>query len=220
MASLSFAIGAKLWPVLLAPVLLWPFRKSPMRAAAAAAVLLLVTAALILPVVASTALGEDSGFVQYGETWEMNDALYMVFPAAAKYVLEKIGVEPSESALQRFGRAAALGIVCLVILWLLRNKSSLDEAPGAVLAVVAALFLVSPTQFPWYFAWMLPFLAIRPRGSLLLLTLMLPLYYLKFYYGARNNVDFFHYGVVWLEYLPVWLLLLWEFRAPLLRRRA
>jgi len=39
---------------------------------------------------------------------------------------------------------------------------------------------------------------------------MLPLYYLKFYYIAQDNVAFFHYRIVWIEYTPVFLLATWE----------
>ncbi|MEJ2718432.1 MAG: hypothetical protein P8182_15070 [Deltaproteobacteria bacterium] len=51
---------------------------------------------------------------------------------------------------------------------------------------------------------------IRPHASLLVLNALVFLYYVRFYFKARNNVDMFDYGVVWVEFLPVWFLLLWE----------
>jgi hypothetical protein len=57
---------------------------------------------------------------------------------------------------------------------------------------------------------MLPFLAVRPRFSLLLLTALLPLYYLRFRFVALDRVGVFDHGIVWLEYGPVWILLLRE----------
>ena len=78
------------------------------------------------------------------------------------------------------------------------------------LVVVAALFLLLPAQFPWYYVWLVPFLAIFPRYSLLLLTALLPLYYLRYYLDARGQVNLFDYGIVWVEYAPVWVLLLYE----------
>ncbi len=48
---------------------------------------------------------------------------------------------------------------------------------------------------------------------MLVLTLMLPMYYLKFYFTAHDNVLFFHNRVVWIEYAPVLALALWEWRA-------
>ena len=47
-------------------------------------------------------------------------------------------------------------------------------------------------------------------ASLLLLTALLPLYYLRFYFDARDLVHIHDYGIVRLEFAPVWLLLLWE----------
>jgi hypothetical protein len=81
------------------------------------------------------------------------------------------------------------------------------------LLILAAVLLLSPTQFPWYYVWLVPFLTIRPRLSLLLLTALLPLYYLRFYFVARGNVAIFDLGIVWLEYLPVGWLLIREWRA-------
>jgi hypothetical protein len=57
---------------------------------------------------------------------------------------------------------------------------------------------------------MLPLLALRPRLSLMLLTVVLPLYRLRFYFAARGAAGVFDNGIVWLEYAPVWGLLLWE----------
>jgi hypothetical protein len=78
------------------------------------------------------------------------------------------------------------------------------------LMAIAALFLLSPTQFPWYYTWMLPLLAVSPRLSLLLLTFLLPLYYLRFYFVSLDNVGLFDNWLVWIEYVPVWILLVGE----------
>ena len=75
---------------------------------------------------------------------------------------------------------------------------------------IAALYLFSPTQFPWYSLWILPFLAIQPQRSLLLLTALLPLYYLRYFFAARGLVEVHDMGIVWLEFVPVWCLLIWE----------
>jgi hypothetical protein len=41
----------------------------------------------------------------------------------------------------------------------------------------------------------------------LLLTALLPLYYLRFWLDVRDQSLLFDHGVVWVEFLPVWLLL-------------
>ena len=91
-----------------------------------------------------------------------------------------------------------------------RSASSSFDLCEKCLWIVAALFLLSPTEFPWYYVWVMPFLAIRPRWSLLLLAVLLPIYYLRFYYSARGEAGFFDNVLVWVEYVPVWALLIWE----------
>jgi hypothetical protein len=104
------------------------------------------------------------------------------------------------------------------ISWLARKKSNEPaELFERCLLAVAAVFLLSPTQYPWYYTWMIPFLAIRPRTSLLLLTATLPLYYLRFYFDARGKAGIFDYGIVWLEYVPVWCMIIAEWHK---KRRA
>jgi hypothetical protein len=76
--------------------------------------------------------------------------------------------------------------------------------------IVAVLFLLSPTQFPWYYVWVVPFLALSPSLGLLALTAVLPCYYLRFYFDARDQIALFDYGIVWLEYVPIMVLLIVE----------
>ena len=52
--------------------------------------------------------------------------------------------------------------------------------------------------------WLLPLLAFEPRPSLLLLTVLLPIYYLRFHMVALHMKGLFDNGVVWIEHVPVW----------------
>ncbi len=206
--SLALAAGAKLWPVVLAPVFLRPMIDNRRKLAVAMCVLVVLCAAMFLPVYAG-GLDSESGFTAYGKRWEMNDALFMLILWGCRYSMEAAGLHPGGGQLA--ARVVVLLILSVSVGLLLRGgiKDGRDLC-GKCLFVVAAIFLMSPTQFPWYFIWMLPFLAIRPRASLLLLTVLLPLYYLRFYFAARGSVGTFDYGIVWLEFVPVWLLLAWE----------
>ncbi len=208
MAPLALAAGAKLWPIALAPLFLRPLISSPRRLALALCVICILCAAMFIPVHAGGLDGE-SGFTAYGERWEMNDALFMIFVWGGRYLMKAVGVDSGPE--QLLARVAVALILFALVGALARGeiKDGRDLC-GKCLFVVAAIFLLSPTQYPWYFIWMLPFLAIRPRPSLLLLTVLLPLYYLRFHFAARDNVGVFDYGIVWLEFAPVWLLLIWE----------
>jgi alpha-1,6-mannosyltransferase len=75
---------------------------------------------------------------------------------------------------------------------------------------VAALYLLSPTQFPWYYLWLLPFLTIHSQISFLLLTPLLSLYYMRFYFTARGMANIHDNGIVWVQFVPVWMMLIRE----------
>jgi len=80
--------------------------------------------------------------------------------------------------------------------------------------LVAALFLLSPTQYPWYTVWLAPLLCLYPQRGLLLLTALMPIYYLRFYFAARDQAELFDQYIVWLQYLPVYAMLLMDYFLP------
>lgn len=221
--ALAIATAVKLWPALLMAPLLATLRTRPRVLLASACVFAIVTAILFVPMVATRTLGGSSGLAAYSARWEMNDALFMIFPWTLDRVASLAGHEMTRGELHRGGKAIAACFLLLMVAGICRNlaasKAEDSERKRQIaeswLMIVTALFLLSPTQFPWYFTWFVPLVVLVPRRGLLLLTFTLPLYYLKFYLEARGQVQLFHHGVVWLEYLPVWLLLLWDWgRGP------
>src|SRR4029077_14604847 len=68
---------------------------------------------------------------------------------------------------------------------------------SALALAVAAMILVSP-HYPWYFAWIVPFLCFAPHPSVLYLTAAAPLLYLvpggPDPHGARMTVEAAIYG--------------------------
>ncbi len=215
-AFLALAMGAKLWPLALLPLVLRPILAKPGRLLLALLIFGLLAGAMFLPLYAA-GVTPDSGFLAYGRRWEMNDALFMLFLWGSKLLLGAVRLEPGHG--QLMARVIVLAIVVACIVWLSRRSlTSGADFCGRCLLVVAAVFLLSPTQFPWYFVWLVPFLAIRPRMSLLLFTVLLPLYYLRFYFDARGLKGVFDNGIVWLEYVPVWFMLIWEWSMSRKRR--
>ena len=210
-AVLALAAGVKLWPVLLLPVVLHTADCGARKALAAVILFGALVAVMAWPVVAA-GLGPDSGVTAYARTWEMNDALFMALAWALDGVLRAAGLMDLPSDMP--ARLLVGGFLVAFVVWLCRRPAWDAEALcGRFLAVIAALFLLGPTQFPWYYVPLVPFLAALPRYSLLLLSATLPLYYLRFHFAARGAADVFDHGVVWLEYLPVWLLLAGELAA-------
>jgi len=205
---LALAAGVKLWPVLLLPLILRPPAGTRRRLVASALLFTFLLALIFLPVI-SAGLGDRSGFRAYAERWEMNDALFMVFLWGSRFALDRLGFDPALRHL--VARTFVLGLLLVWTAWCVRAKPRTGIGYfESTLLIVAALFLLSPTQFPWYFVWVLPFLALRPRWSLLLCSVVLPVYYLRFHFSALDRVEVFDNGIVWLEFAPVWALLLWE----------
>lgn len=208
-ASLALAVGTKIWPMVLLPLILRPMGANPRRVLRPLLIFGLMMGVIFLPFCLA-GLGEDSGILAYAQHWDMNDALFLVFSKAAQMILPMIGIPVSQAKL-----VARLFAFALLVLWILKVirrplRDPHDFCERALL-ITAAVFLLSPTQYPWYYLWVLPFLALRPRASLLLLTCLLPIYYLRFYFKVKGGVvSIFDNGIVWLEYIPVWVLLIRE----------
>ena len=212
LVPLAGGIGAKLWPLVLAPLGLRPLCSQPRRLALGVLLLGTLSVLLFLPILTAGS-SEPAGFWAYARHWEMNDAF---FKGLHWGVLAVLGIFGSYyAAAPAVTRILVLGILTVWIFWQVRPplEDGRDFCERALL-LLAALFLLSPTQFPWYYVMIIPFVTLRPRWSLLLLTALLPLYYLRYYFLARGQVAWFDYGLVWLEYVPVWLLLLKEGLAP------
>jgi hypothetical protein len=202
---LVFAVGAKLWPALLLPALLRPILGEPKKWIPAICLFGIVSGIVFAPVHAA-GWNESSGLWKYSQTWEMNDSAFMPLLWLTETVLKQTGILVGRAQLI----ARLVVAVCLAcwIMWLVRKDLSTPlEFFERCLWIVAALFLLSPTQLPWYYLCLLPFLTIRPTFSLLVLTVTLPLYYLRFYFDATHQVEIFDYGIVWFEFAPVWFLL-------------
>jgi len=216
-AALAVGVGVKLWPILLLPVILRPALRRPGRAAAALLVFVALTAALFAPVFLA-GFDERSGGVQYVRRWERNDALFMSIRWCVQGALSVAGGDAGLAPLAARGAAAMIFLVWAA--WLLRRPP--DDGVGLcdhALLLPAGLFLLSPTQFPWYAIMFLPLLAVRLRWPLLLLTALLPIYYVRFHLRALGRSDLFTYGVVWVQYVPVWIWIVVEWRRAHTRRR-
>jgi len=207
--ALGLAVGVKFWPVVLLPVVLRPLLRKPKYLVSAALIFGCISIGVLLPFLLS-GLGLGSGFVAYQRSWEMNDALFMVILWVAQHMQELLNTHAFSA--QRLARALVAAILCVWTFWVVRKADDDPlETSRRFLLVVAALFLLSPTQFPWYSLWLLPFLTIHARTSLLLLTPLLSLYYLRPYFSARGMAGIHDNGIVWLEFVPVWILLVWEY---------
>ena len=202
---LAFAVGVKLWPVLLLPFFLKNKLLKPKELTLSIALFTMIVLALLAPVYL-TGFDENSGFINYSERWQLNDAIFKLLVWGSQLGLGLFSIHPGFKFL-----TARYIVVILMVAWMFYLVLRKQESPKAFVDhcqwTIAALFFLIPTQFPWYFLWLLPLLTVRPRFSLLLLTATLPLYYLRYFFDSRGMVDIFDFGIVWIEYIPIWIFL-------------
>lgn len=107
-------------------------------------------------------------------------------------------------------------IVCgsiFVIIWLFIFYGKQDFIEKALWAVTA-LFLLSPVGDPWYFCWIIPFLCLYRRYSLVALSYLLILSYFVFTrdLGTLNIKGFRINYLLLIQYVPFYIFLLVEGR--------
>ncbi len=200
--TLAAAVGAKLWPVILLPVLLRQSSCGPKRAAVAGIGFGLLSVVLIAPML-GWALMDNAGLRNYAGSWRTNASLFQGFHRMALWLA------PNDA--DRVSRLVVAAILVGWIVWLCRRPAHEGQSIcERALWIVAGLFLLSPTQYPWYWLWLLPMLVVRPSPGLLVLTATLPLYYLRFPLRELGYTQLFDHGVVWLQFGPALALLAWE----------
>lgn len=205
---LAVAVGVKLWPILLLPFFLKKQISEPKKLIISLALFGVIVLIVLAPMYLA-GFDDKSGLMNYGARWQLNDGIFKLLVWGSQFFLQLVGVHPG------FKYAIARYVVFfLMIVWLIylmqRKQKRPNDFVDLCLWLVVGLFFLSPTQFPWYSLWLLPFLTIRPRLSLLLLNVTMPLYYLRYYFEARGMTGIYDIGIVWIEYLPVWILLGYE----------
>ncbi len=194
-ASLAVAVGVKLWPVALLPVLAWRWHGKWREMLAASLSCVILSFLLLSPMVFAHS-NAAAGLWTYAETWENNAGLYSLLESALALWMSTV-----DAALLARLITAALLLAWIVVV-LRKQRETPQALLRACLVVTAAIFLLSPAQFPWYYTWTLPFLVFWLARALLAYTVLLPLYY---FVEA-------HPWIVWLEHAPFWLVLALDWR--------
>ena len=133
-----------------------------------------------------------TGFVTYAAQWRNNESLYAVLWVATRQETVATGV--------------ALGVVAGLALHCAAQRT---EPLRACYLLIASVLLFSPSVFPWYVTWLVPFLCFFPHPGLLLFTATVLLSYHPLIDYTARGVWGYTAWLVWLEYLPVYALLFW-----------
>lgn len=198
-ALLGAAAGVKIWPALLAPLVLARAGKAS-RQVVASGLLVAVLGVAIGPVVLST-LSPNSGLAAYALNWGNNNAFY----AWATFLLSStLSTDIAQPVLRVF---LAVGALATALVVARRFKGELHQVATGFLVVAATVFYLSPVQFPWYATWFLPLAALTQCWPLLVASATLPIYYLFYPLWSEGRGDLFFFGVAFLHSVPIlsWL---------------
>lgn len=203
--ALGLAIGVKVWPLLLLPLLLRPFLAAPRTVLAVCGIVGGLTVLWLLPIL-DGGLGERSGFVAYASRWQANSAH---LPALRDGLMALSGASRETAGLVvRAALALATGLAALALA--LRPLAGPADLLARAAAATLVLVLLSPAQFPWYAVWTVAFLPFAPRLAVAAMAVTLPIYYVSFHYSAIGQFAIFRDRIVWLVWLPIWLLVAYE----------
>lgn len=191
--ALGLAIGAKFWPVVLGLVVLRKYWKQP-RCLFTATLAAVASAAVALAPMFGTGPRAFISLSAYAHYWQANDLVFHLLFMLWRHLVT------AWSAAHLGAVATILTVYGIAALVLMRQSADGARAIRTSLYLTAFIFLLSPTEFPWYYTWLVPMLVFCPRPSLLLWSCTLGLYHWA-YIGA---------WVVWVEHLPVILLLVVE----------
>jgi hypothetical protein len=197
---LALAVGFKLWPIVLLPLIVRKFWDDKKQLLKYAGLFIVIVFVLFIPVLISS-LDESLGFIIYASKWINNAAFYTVFEWLIQQIISLLSISVSYiSCINRLG----IVILFLIVTYFIINKVPQDQIQfyKKAFLIVAVLYLISPTQFPWYYTWMVTFLVIRPMVSLLLYPLLLPLYQIAYL------ADY----IIYIEHIPILILFFLELK--------
>lgn len=212
-ASLALAVLGKVYPIILFPLFVFrsygtsslPLQKGgtkkfPLRRWITPVGGIFVAAAVVLAGYApflQARTGLWQGAVVFAEQWQTNS---LVFPLLAALA--------GNRWLANVAVIFTLGVVIILLLRRLDIKDDRSFLWGSFV-ILGLLFLLSPVGDPWYFVWITPFLCVFPSPAWILLSGLLGLYYLSFYFMYHKMAETFRW-VLWLEYMPFYGMLLWD----------
>lgn len=185
MAALALSFLSKFFPILLLVTFLKRMRLAYLG------IFALVVFAFYLPFLGA-GLHLLDGAANYAEGWLNNASLFLLLQSVAR---SKVGAE------------LVAGLIVLTAIAYLSKKRA---APlWSSLVLTGGVLLVSPTAYPWYFTWSIPFLCFYPNPAWLLMSVTSVLAYTPaIAYGADEPLKHsllmlsLEYGAVyvWLAY--------------------
>lgn len=164
-----------------------------------------------------------AGLKAYATYWQKNDSIFSLLVyfyddllglnTVGDFSIEDLEVYFSydmATLLSKITVALALAAVVLFFSFKRGGAVSPSVRVNQIFIILALVFLLSPVQNPWYLTWVLPFLCVFPWRSWILLTGLIGLYYMDFYFIYQDQPQYKSW-LPWIEYAPFYLLLALEF---------
>ena len=220
---LSLSFLGKLYPIILFPLYLKQFflknrqTGKPVGMDIALNSFLFFAVALLfyLPFL-DTGLKTFEGLKTYTVYWQSNDSIFAIL---VYFYEEVLGVKSEAGAFLSYDMAtflskATAGIILagtLVYFLVRQSRQPIDNerAVREMFILMALVFLLSPVQNPWYLCWVVPFLCVFHFRSFILLTGLVGLYYLDFYFDYQE-ISLYSWWLPWFEYVPFYVYLIFE----------
>jgi hypothetical protein len=173
------------------------------------------------------------GVLAFAKSWEMNDMLFMVVvenlkraPAANEaavqtkapwfvIVPESWRSEMTFDSAFQYARWVTMSIFLAIIVWLIWRwcKKTEDEHARffveCVFLSLAWFWFLSPTQNPWYWCWVMPFVPFAKSRIWYFVAATTLLYYLRFHFDYQGyDITDFDFVVPFIEFGSILGLLL------------
>ncbi|MEO1044873.1 MAG: hypothetical protein AAFX04_05475 [Pseudomonadota bacterium] len=177
-AAVGMAAAIKFWPAMLVAALFRRSQRFWLLALIGGAIALTLTAPQLL------ALDREAGLVRYGADWQRNALVFPLLQSAL------IWAGDAAATLARLLVIAVLA--CMAFLFWNGAGDGQSGRPGPwrvpipkdpvmrAALLVLLLCLLSPTGYPWYAVWLLPFAVLRPTWLLIALPAFAGFYYSDF----------------------------------------
>ncbi len=257
-ALFALAIGAKLYPIILLPVMVAGIaaRVQWQQALYFCLMSVIFAGLLVAPmlithpvkvaepsIATSQDSGQETGLRAFLTQWEMNDFLFMLVSENLRPRNENDSRPPvwfavvpnswrsglvfplarilgADSKTTSFLAARALmtgvfGVISLALAWRVYQRRTLDYFLEATFLTLAWFWLLSPTQNPWYWTWVLPFLPFTRGRAWIAVSCIAFIYYLRFWFSYHlsdthivgtpyTGPQFYDFVIMWCLWIP-WL---------------
>lgn len=198
--TLALAVGFKLWPVLLFPFYLRRLSNQKFKILSSIIAFSVFVVIIFIPVLRA-GIDENFGFMKYAANWINNAAFYTILKDSIDLFTATFKIY--YVCADCVARWITIGLMLITILWLIRKPLNDNKLlSNNILIAVAVMFLISPTQFPWYYTWLVLPLVFSPKFSLLMYAFLIPLYHLNF----LGNY------FIYIQHIPVILLFIYELK--------